>query len=73
LKTLETKGKFGSARERVIKVFRVFSDLGREDSGISLPATAFANALSKPANSLTDLSLGCRVEKSRGVGVLMYV
>lgn len=67
---LEIKGKFGSARERVFRVFRAVSDLGKEDSSISLPALALTVAPSKPANSLTNYSLESELKKAE---VLTYL
>ena len=69
-KMLEIKGKFGSARERVFRVFRSVSDLGKEDSSISLPALALTVAPSKPANSLTNYSLEAELKKAEALTYL---
>jgi len=66
----EIKGKFGSAREKVFKVFRAASGLGREDSNVSLPTAVITVAPSKPANSLTNHSLEAELKKAEA---LMYL
>ena len=69
-KMFEIKGKFGSAREKVFKVFRSVSGLGKEDSNVSLPTPVFTVAPSKPANSLTNYSLEAELKKAEA---LMYL
>jgi len=69
-KMLEIKGKFGSAREKVFKVFRSVSDLEREDSNVSLPIPTLAVAPSKPANSLSDYYLEAELKKAEALTYL---
>ena len=72
-KMFEIRGKFGSAREKVFKVFKVFrsvNGLGREDSNVSLPTPALTVAPSKPANSFTNYSLEAELKKAEA---LMYL
>ena len=56
-KMFGTKGKFGSAKQKLFKVVRLIGGLGKEGSNASSPTPVFTVAPDKPANSLPNYSL----------------
>ena len=68
-KMLGIRGKLGSAKEKVLKVFRLISGLGKEDSNVSLPTPVITVAPYEPVKPFTNYSLEAELKNAEA---LMY-
>jgi len=68
-KMLGIRGKLGSAKQKVLKVFRLISGLGKEDYSVTSPTPVITVAPDEPVNSLRNHSLEAELKKAEA---LMY-
>ncbi len=66
-KTYEIKGKIGSPKQKVSKVFRSISGLGKEDPNACSPCPSFTPTSYEPTNSLKNYSLEMESKKAEAL------